>query len=240
MSVAQKIQRQVSRMAEGTTFGYAQLDIGPQESVAAAKAMERLIAKGVVRRVSSGVFYRPRATAFGVLLPNETELLKPYLFERGKRIAYVTGTSLYNRMGLTTQIPGTLRIASRDKRISISTGTVKARPVKSYVDVTEQNFQMLGLLDALKDLSHIPDLDMEAAIRNLSQRLTALPADDMKLLIRCSLSYPPRVRGLLGSLLESIGTPTGLAELKRSLNPLSHYDLGVQDLLPTAKDWNVT
>jgi len=141
MGVTQNIQKQISKLADGTTFKYEQLDIEPQEFSATAKAIERLIAKGVIKRVSTGVFYKPKKTVFGELKPNEEEILKPYLFEKGKRIAYITGTSLYNRLGLTTQVPKSIKIASRDKRITVSNGNVKASPVKSYVDVTDKVLQ---------------------------------------------------------------------------------------------------
>ena len=157
MRITQKIQNEISKLADGTTFKYEQLAIEPQEYVAAAKVIERLIAKGVIKRISTGVFYKPKKTVFGELRPNEDELLKPYLFEKGKRIAYITGTSLYNKMGLTTQIPKNIKIASRDKRISVSRGNVKATPVKSYVDVNDKNFYLLELLDVLKGFKEIPD-----------------------------------------------------------------------------------
>src|SRR5690554_6619880 len=147
MGVTQKIQKRLSKLAEGTTFKYEQFSVEPQEFGAAAKAIERLIAKGVIKRVSTGVFYKPKKTVFGELKPNEEVILKPYLFDKGKRIAYITGTSLYNRMGLTTQIPKNIKIASRVKRITVSRGSVKATPAKSYVDVTDNNFYLLEVLE---------------------------------------------------------------------------------------------
>ena len=65
-----------------------------------AKAIERLIDKGIIKRVSTGVFYKPKQTLLGELKPNEQELLKPCLFQNKKWIAYITGNSLYHRMGL--------------------------------------------------------------------------------------------------------------------------------------------
>lgn len=44
------------------------------------------------------------------------------------------------------------QIASRGKKIYVQTGNIKATPVKSYVEVTNDNFQQLGFLDALKDI----------------------------------------------------------------------------------------
>jgi hypothetical protein len=240
MGVTQKIQIQISKLAEGTTFKYEQLAVEPQEFVAAAKAIERLIAKGVIKRVSTGVFYKPKKTIFGDLKPNEDELLKPYLFEKGKRIAYITGISLYNRLGLTTQIPRAIKIASRNKRITVSTGNLKATPVKSYVDVTDTNFYLLELLDTLKNFKQIPDLDKSSAIKILSKKLKELKLSETKLLIKCSLVYPPRVRGFLGALLENIETESDLTILKNSLNPLSEYEYGFdKKQLPTAENWNI-
>ncbi len=240
MGVTQNIQKQISKLADGTTFKYEQLDIEPQEFSAAAKAIERLIAKGIIKRVSTGVFYKPKKTVFGELKPNEEEILKPYLFEKGRRIAYITGTSLYNRLGLTTQIPRSIKIASRDKRITVSNGNVKASPVKSYVDVTDKNFYLLELLDALKDFKKIPDLDKNLAIKILSNKLKELNPTETRLLIKCGLAYPPRVRSFLGALLENIKTESDLNVLKKSLNPLSEYEYGIdKKLLPTAENWNI-
>lgn len=239
MNVTHKIRKKISKLAEGTTFKYEQLSVEPQEFVAAAKAIERLIAKGLIKRVSTGLFYKPKKTVFGELKPNEEELLKPYLFDKGKRIAYITGTSLYNRMGLTTQIPTSIKISSRVKRITVSSGNIKATPVKSYVDVTDKNFYLLELLDALKDFKQIPDLDKSSAIKILSQKLKELNPAETKLLINFSLAYPPRVRGFLGALLENIKTSADLTELRKSLNPLSEYDFSIERFLLTAKNWNL-
>jgi hypothetical protein len=173
-------------------------------------------------------------------MPSEEELLKPYLFKDNKRIAYVTGMSLYNRMGLTTQVPKNIKIASRDKRITISVGNIKGSPIKSYVDVTDKNYYLLGLLDALKDFRNILDLNKLLAIKIISNRLKELNKSDSKMLIYCALSYPPRVKGFLGALLEEIDEYLDLTVLKNSLNPLSEYNYGIgENELPTAPNWNI-
>lgn len=240
MSVSKKIQKQIGKLAEGATFKYEQLAIESQEYTAAVKVIERLIEKGVIKRISTGIFYKPKKTVFGELKPNEEEILKPYLFEKGKRIAYITGISLYNQMGLTTQIPKTIKIASREKRITVLRSNIKAMPAKSYVDVTDKNFYLLGLLDALKDFKQIPNLDKNSAIKVLSKKMEELNPTEIKLLIKCSLFYPPRVRAFLGALLENVNISTDLTIIKKSLNPLSAYNYGIRDtLLPTIQNWNI-
>ena len=242
MKVAQKIENKIKTLKEGTTFKYQQLSIESNEYSAAAKAIERLIEKGIIKRVSTGVFYKPKQTIFGELKPNEEELLKPYLFQNNKRIAYITGVSLYNRMGLTTQVPRNIKIASRDKRITVSVGNIKGNPVKSYVDVTDKNFSLLETLDALKDFKKIPDLDKNSGIKIISNQLKKLNTKEIKQLIDYALSYPPRVRAFLGALLEQINffIDSELKTLIKSLNPLSEYNYGIdKKIQPTITNWNI-
>lgn len=239
MGVEQKIRNRINRFADGETFTYEKLSIDPKDYIAAAKAIERMIDRGLIKRVSTGIFYKPQKTIFGELKPNEEEQLKPYLFENRKRIAYVTGVSLYNQLGLTTQVPSKIKIASRDKRVSISRGALKASPVKSYVDVTDKNYYLLGILDALKDFNKIPDMNKQTGIQRLTQLLKELNAKEITLLIQSALAYPPRVRAFLGALLESIKLTDKLSQLKESLNPLSTYNYEIEEFLSTAQNWNI-
>ena len=168
MALATDIRNLIKNLPEGKTFGYNNLRIAREGYTTAAKALERLQKQGVIKKVSKGVFYKPEQTVFGELKPDYSELLRSYLFENGKRIAYETGTSLYNRMGLTTQLAFRIKIASRGKRISINRGTLKADAVKSYTEVTDSNYETLGILDAFKDMKCIPDCSETQATRRLS------------------------------------------------------------------------
>jgi hypothetical protein len=240
MKVAEKVERKINRMKEGTTFKYQQLGITQSEYSAATKAIERLIKKGIIKRVSTGVFYKPKRSAFGELRPREEELLKPYLFQDGKRIAYITGGALYNRMGLTTQVPKTIKVASKTKRVTTKIGKTQVKPVKSYVDVTNENYYLLEILDAIKDFKTISDLDKKAAITLLKKKISMLSDSDRSKMIRSALKYPPRTIALLGAILDLSKEKNGLESLKKSLNPLTTYKLGIQiDTLPTAPKWNI-
>ena len=240
MKIAEKIERRIIRMQKGTTFKYQQLGVDKSEYSAAAKAIERLIKKGIIQRVSTGVFYKPKQSAFGELRPREEELLKPYLFQDGKRIAYIIGGSLYNRMSLTTQVPKTIRVASKVKRITTKIGKTQVKPVKSYVDVTNENYYLLEILDALKDFKTIPDLNKKSAIMLLKNKIINLSENDQSKIIRYALKYPPRATALLGAILEFSEKKSGLESLKTNLNPLTTYRIGIKEkILPTAPKWNI-
>ena len=240
MNLAEKIRQQISGMSNNSTFGYSELGITKAQYQTAAKVLERLQKKGVIKKISKGVFYKPITTIFGELKPNDSDLLRPYLFNKGKRIAYITGYALYNQLGLTTQMAFRYKIASRSKRISINRGRIKATPVKSYADVTDENYQLLGFLDALKDLKKIPDSNPNSAITILSAKIKNLNDPQVSDMIQYALLYPPRVRALLGAVLENQNRKRSIRKLKDSLNPLSQFKFGVKtNILPTVTNWNI-
>ncbi len=227
-------------MPVGMTFKYQQLGIANNEYGAAAKAIERLIARKIIKRIAVGVFYKPKKTVFGELKPGEEDRLRPYLFVGENRIAYITGTALYNRMGLTTQVPGDIRVASKLKEIRTRIGNINVRRVKSYVDVSNENYQLLEILDALKDFKQISDLDKKIAVKQIMAALASLKKKDRLQIVRYGLDYPPRTRALLGALLETVSADMDLEQLSQSMNPLTVYDLGITpDILSTAGKWNI-
>lgn len=142
MQTTKKIEKEINGFLEGEVFTYDQLKLVPTEYRAAVKAIGRMTQAGLIKRASTGRYYKPQKSIFGELKPGEDQLLKPYLFQKGKRIAYVTGTSLYNKMGLTTQVPKNIRVASRDKRIMITPphkGTIVASSTRSKIVLEESN-----------------------------------------------------------------------------------------------------
>jgi hypothetical protein len=238
MTLSTEIRNKISQFPEGKTFGYADLCISKEDYFAAAKALERFQKDFFIKRISNGIFYRPEQTIFGELKPDCNELLRPFLFKNNKRVAYITGASLYNRLGLTTQIVCQITIAS-SKRIKINRENLKANGVKSYTEVTDKNYQALGLLDAFKDLKDIPDCSVKQAVRRLRAILKGLTETQTLILLECALFYPPRVRALVGAVLENIGNKdTG--NLKASLNPLTKIKIGIDETeLPNKFDWYI-
>ena len=241
MTVTNKIEASIRQIANGEVFTINQLKLENGEYQAAVKALGRMTKIGAVKRSMPGKYYKPEKTTFGDLKPGEEQLLKLYLFNNGKRIAYITGTSLYNKMGLTTQVPATIKIASYDKRVNTKVGAVDVKPAKSYVEVREANFRLLEILDAIKDFRKIPDLDRGAGLKRLKQLIKTLCNDDIDKLLKISLKYPPRVRALTGALLENIGFKMERLKILRStLNPLSVYCFGITKAeLPELETWNI-
>lgn len=242
MKVTDKILAKINRIDTGDVFGYDTLEINSDEIIAASKALSRLVEKGVIKRARKGYYYKPNVTAFGELKPREEVLFSIYLFEKKKQVAYVTGTGLYNRLGLTTQVPNSIRIASFDKQVKGKVGNVIVKPAKSYVKVTADNIKYLEILDVIKDFNKIPDLNKSNGIVYLKKVLSDFDNLQIKKMVTYGMEYPPKVRALLGALLEALKIDSNTYNvLKKSMNPSSSYRYGINlQLLSTATSWNIT
>ncbi len=241
MKVTDKIERKIKKIAPGDVFGYDALGLSSSEVIAGAKALGRLTDKGVIRRARKGYYYRPKVSVFGEQKPREDVLLGLYLFDNNKQTAYVTGTRLYNRLGLTTQVPNIIRVASLDRQIKGKVGNLVVKPAKSYVKVTSERVRYLEILDVMKDFNIIPDLQKKDGLAYLKKAIRNLENGEIKKLVNYGISYPPKVRALLGAVLQANTECQDLNVLKKSINPTSRYLYGINEkLLPTVNYWNIS
>lgn len=241
MNITDKIKTRIDQITTGDVFGYAALGIAPDEVLAASKALSRLTADGVIRRAKKGLYYKPKQSAFGELKPREDVLLSQYLYDDNKQVAYITGTKLYNRLGLTTQVPNSVRVACAERQVKGRAGNLIVKPAKSYVKVTAGNVRYLELLDVIKDLNTIPDLNKKDGIAYLKTTIGLFDNNEVKKLVSFGIFYPPKVKALLGALLEDgKATPESYKALKNAINPMSQYEYSVNaNILPNANAWNI-
>ena len=106
---------------------------------------------------------------------------------------------------------------------------------------TDSNYETLGILDAFKDMKRIPDCSETQAVSRLSAIVKKLNDKQIASLIKYALLYPPRVRGLVGAILENNGSKLkGLEKLKASINPLTTIKLGLKETeLPNKSKWYI-
>lgn len=241
MSIQSEIREQVSTKPEGVVFGYDTFSRYRHAPDAVMKAVGRLVNAGEVRRLSKGLFYRPRRGRLGELPPSDSEKLKALLWRDGRRIGYVTGTSLYNRLGLTSQMPMVVTLAWTGAAMTRDMGSLKVRLIKSVAPVSDENIPLLELLDILKSVEAVPDAqpdDVLSYVKNSLSRLDRMAVQNMACLAKGY--YPPRVRALLGMLLDGAGYKEHAAVLRRTLNPVSRYRVQLTAAKwPDRAAWNV-
>ena len=240
MSVMKQVAEKINQLPSGTlvTFGdFHPLDV--DSSQALSKSLSRLAKKGEIKRLSKGRYYKPKKNRFGEGKPGEAAIIESFTKNKGRIFAYKTGLAAYYEMGLTTQIPNEIVLASTQSRRKLSSiKSIYIRTVKASVKPETWNIKLLQLLDALRDFKRIPATTPDESIRQLIVLLAKLQKEDIQKLIELSENYSAATRAALGAMLDSLGINTDT--IKKGLNSLTKYNLGISlNVLPNKKYWNI-
>ena len=115
MSVAASVNRTIDQAPTGRIFGYEVFPQYREAPGAVVRAVNRGVENRRLKRIAKGRFYKPRKGALGDVPVSDEERLRDALYRNGRRVGYVTGPALYNRLGLTTQMPKTVAIAGESR-----------------------------------------------------------------------------------------------------------------------------
>jgi hypothetical protein len=240
MKIAEYIAYTIDRLPRGYVFTYADFMGEVKSKEAAVKALNRMAAAGKISKLSKGRYYKPEKTAFGELAPPEYQVVKDLLEDDGKIIGYLTGYSVYTQLGLTTQISNLIQVGRNEVRPAFKRERYSISFVRQRNIITKENVPLLQLLDALRYVKKIPDTTIETVCERFLKLVDALTETEEKTVIRLSQKYPPSTRALLGAILEQLGRKDALSALRKSLNPITQYQLGGADkILTTAANWNI-
>ncbi len=201
---------------------------------AVAQALSRLARAGQIERLSKGIYYRCRPTAFGMSRPNPASL---------QRLAgcwkpmFPAGIAAANLLGFTTQTPARGELAttasSLPRKLIGPDAVIHTRRPHTWANLSDTD---AALLDFLRRAGRTGELPPEATIR----RTLGLLSESGRYLRLCSIAKlePPRVRAMLGALGERLGKHSrAVSKLRETLHPLSRFDFGVFAALPNAKAW---
>lgn len=240
MKTTDYIAFNIDRFPKGYVFTYADFTTAVNKKEAVIKALNRMVVSGKIAKLAKGKYYKPESTPFGNLEPNQYQVVKDLLEDEGKTIGYLTGYSIYNQLGLTTQISNTIQIARNDIRPSLNRDRYSIKFVKQKNTITKENIPLLQLLDAIRYIKKIPDSSTATACMRLVSLLKGLSEKEIATVVRLAQKYPPATRALLGALLDEAGVSQFKELLLKNLNPITKYKLsGVQAVLKTAENWNL-
>lgn len=240
MSTARDVMNTIDRFPKGYIFTYGDVDTDVQKKEAVIKALNRMVAAGKISKLSKGKFYKPESTQFGDLQPDRKQIVKDLLEDNGKITGYLTGLSIYNQLGLTTQVSNTLQIGKNQIRPSFKRERYTITFIQQKNTITRENIPLLQVLDAMRYIKKIPDTTIESSCKRLLAIVKDLPDKDKKSLVRLALKYPPATLALLGALLDQLRKTDLTDRLLRSLNPITKYKLkGAARVLSTTAKWNI-
>ena len=240
MVVSDYIAYTIDKFPVGYVFTYDNFDLDVSQREAAVKALSRLVQSGRINRLSKGRFYKPEITPFGELIPSQEELVKDLLEEDGKVVGYLTGYSVYNQLGLTTQVGNTIQIGKNETRPRFKRNYYTISFIKQRNTITKQNIPLLQILDAIRYIKKIPDTTIEKACKRFLTILKELSNAELETIVRLALKYSPATRALVGALLDEIGKDNYTHYLLKTLNPMTTYKIiGSDKALSTTEKWNI-
>lgn len=109
---------------------------------------------GDLRRYSQGVYYFPKPTIIGETVPSfEDVITKKYINFGVKKIGYITGWTLLNRVGVSTQVPNVIEVCTNVEKTRKRYVELRNRKVilrMPTVEITEENVDYLQFLDIFK------------------------------------------------------------------------------------------
>jgi hypothetical protein len=186
-------------------------------------------------RADRGLYYVPRQTLLGRSRPSEVSLANEKLAETSRP----TGVTAANLLGLTTQVSGRPELAvyatAKPKGVGSTRVTLRKHSASEKLDHT-----LAAVLETLRDRGKHSELTAQETVQRLNVALLpqGTSARSLHHFVDSAQREPPRVRAMLGAMLEFFGVPeTVWRPLRRSLNPLSKFTFGLFSVLPNAKEW---
>jgi hypothetical protein len=201
---------------------------------AVAQALSRLMREGSLERLSKGVYYRTRSTAFGKSRPNPGAIQN--LAAKSKTI-FPSGIAAANLLGFTTQTARRREIAtsspSLPRKLVGADTIIHTRRPEAWAKLSGEE---AALLDFLRRAGKTSELPPKQTVRRTTKLLSE--KGRFERLLKIAASEPPRVRAMLGAIGEQLGkNPAALKRLRDSLNPFSKFEFGVLVGLKSAHNW---
>lgn len=234
------IIRYIDRLPKGYIFTYLDFIDKVNNKETVIKILNRLAASGKIAKFSKGKYYKPEKSLFGKLQPERYQIVKDLLEEDGKITGYLTGYSIFNELGLTTQISNIIQIGKNNIRPGFNRAGYKISFILQKNLIIKKNIPLLQILDSVRYIKKIPDTTISSAIKRLKEIIRNLSKENRILLARLALKYPPATRAILGAILEETGNISLTESLSKSLNPITTYNLLLEEkTLSSADNWNI-
>src|ERR1700687_2754314 len=209
-------------------------DFADMPFAAVAQALSRLTRQGRLERLSKGVYYSARQTAFGKSRPNPAAIQKLASTRKG---VFPSGIAAANLLGFTTQTASRSEIStsalSLPRKLVGSDTVIHTRRPEAWARLSQSD---AALLDFLRRAARTSELSPEETIRRTIKLLSEEGRFDR--FVKIASSEPPRVRAMIGAIGEQLGNNrAALRRLRDSLNPYSRFDFGLLAGLRYARHW---
>ncbi len=128
--------------------------------------LNRLTKENIIKTAYKGIYYIPKINIFGEMPLAIRKIVQyKYLVDKlGNVKGYVTGATLFNQVGLTTQVPNITDIATNEcKNYNKYTNEFLNTTIrKPKMNITTENYKYLQLFDLIENKDNI-NIEIENA-----------------------------------------------------------------------------
>jgi len=240
MKITDIVRNKIKKFSKGYVFTYDDFNV-PEENISALKlTLYRMVNAGEIERLSKGRFYKPKEGITRNLKPSEYEIVKDLLEDNGKPIGYLTGMSIFNRFGLTTQVSNVIQIGSNVDKKNRKRGKYKIKFVRQWNPIRKDNIYLLQLLDCIRFIKKIPDTDVDSSFQRILNLTGNLEEKEKKALTRFAMNYPPSARALTGAMLEKSGEDELAEKLFYTLRATTVFNINISEhVIENKEKWRI-
>lgn len=121
--------------------------------------LNRLNKENIIKTAYKGIYYIPKTNIFGeVPLPNNKIIQYKYLTDKlGNVKGYITGANLFNKVGLTTQVPNIIDIVTNECKNNNKYENKNLNVIirKPKIEINKDNYKYLQLIDLIENKDNI-------------------------------------------------------------------------------------
>ena len=169
------------------------------------KELKSLIEKGEIKRFTNGIYYIPKKMFYGHSYLDPRKVVERRFISNGVDIyGYISGVSLLNQVGLTTQVPNLIELVTNRETTrvrDINVGNQRVRARRARTTITMENVNVLQLLDLMTAIKPVNMGDTERFMlskytkssgvtrASVMQYLCYFPARTATNLVECGVVY---------------------------------------------------
>jgi len=157
------------------------------------KELKKLVDNGEIKRFDTGIYYFPVKMFYGDGALSPFKVIQRRFLSDGDNIyGYVSGISLLNQAGLSTQAPSLLELVTNNESTrvrDIRVGNQRVRARRSRTTVTKENAVALQFLDLM---SVIKPAEMDETKRFMLDRYIKASGVTREEVLRYAVYFPAR------------------------------------------------
>jgi len=245
-SIYSRVLSSLDNIEEGKVFSPSDINISHKHKALVYQSLSKLTKDGLISRISQGNYYIPKRSRFGILKPNDDEVIKTVvnkIYRRTKTKPFLASNNVYQKLGLTTQISNEIFLVCNIKsQYSIKIKNLKFNLIKHDGRWSSNLTEYFEFLYALQTIQKIPDTTVDESYRKLRNIISHYTVKDISNLVESSQKFKKRTQALLGTMLEMEGYNAASDIIQKQLNKNTSYKINIKNTtIPTKykKRWKI-